>query len=83
MKLYYSPGACSMASHIVLREVGQPFEIERVDTANKTTETGADFWAVNPKGKVPVLAVEGEVLTEGPSILQFVADRAATFCRDH
>lgn len=76
MKLYYSPGACSMASHIVLREVGQPFEIERVDTHAKTTETGVDFWAINAKGKVPALAVEGEVLTEGPSILQFVADRA-------
>lgn len=76
MKLYYSPGACSMASHIVLREVGQEFELERVDTANKSTEKGADFWAVNPKGKVPALAFEGEILTEGPSILQFVADRA-------
>lgn len=76
MKLYYSPGACSMASHIVLREVGQPFEIEKVDTAAKTTETGADFWAINPKGKVPVLTFDSEVLTEGPSILQFVADRA-------
>lgn len=76
MKLFYSPGACSMASHIVLHEVGQPFEIERVDTNAKKTESGGDFRAINPKGKVPVLAVEGEVLTEGPSILQFVADRA-------
>lgn len=76
MKLFYSPGACSMASHIVLHEVGQPFEIERVDTHAKKTESGADYWAINPKGKVPVLQVEGEVLTEGPSILQFVADRA-------
>lgn len=77
MKLYYSPGACSMASHIVLYELGQPFEIEKVDGATKRTETGADFWAINPKGKVPALAFEGEVLTEGPSILQFVADRTA------
>lgn len=76
MKLYYSPGACSMASHIVLREIGQPFEIERVDGAAKTTETGQDFWAINAKGKVPVLEIEGDRLTEGPSILQFVADRA-------
>lgn len=74
MKLYYSPGACSMASHIVLREIGKPFAIERVDGATKTTETGADFWAVNPKGKVPALQVEGEVLTEGPAILQYIAD---------
>lgn len=76
MKLYYSPGACSMASHIVLQEIGQPFEIERVDGATKTTEKGTDFWAVNPKGKVPVLETEGERLTEGPAILQYVADRA-------
>lgn len=74
MKLYYSPGACSMATHIVLREIGKPFAIERVDGATKTTETGADFWAINPKGKVPVLQAEGETLTEGPAILQYVAD---------
>lgn len=76
MKLYYSPGACSMASHIVLHEIGEPFETERVDTAEKKTETGADYRAINVKGKVPALAVGGEVLTEGPAILQFVADRA-------
>lgn len=75
MKLFYSPGACSMASHIVLREIGQPFEIERVDTKTKKTETGADYKAVNAKGQVPALQVEGEVLTEGPAILQFVADK--------
>ena len=76
MKLYYSPGACSMASHIVLTEIGQPFEVERVDKATKKTATGADFLALNPKGKVPVLDHQGEVLTEGPAILQFVADAA-------
>lgn len=76
MKLYYSPGACSMASHIVLTEIGQPFEAERVDNAAKKTAFGVDFLAVNPKGKVPVLAHQGEVLTEGPAILQFVADAA-------
>ncbi len=76
MKLYYSPGVCSMASHIVLRELGAAFDIERVDLSAKTTETGADFRAINPKGKVPVLVVEGEVLTEGPAILQYLADAA-------
>lgn len=76
MKLYYSPGACSMASHIVLTEIGRPFETERVDTRSKKTADGTDFLSVNPKGKVPALALDGEVLTEGPAILQFVADAA-------
>lgn len=77
MKLFYSPGACSMASHIVLNEIGQPFDIEKVDTTAKKTETGADYRTINPKGKVPALVMGAEVLTEGPSILQFIADRAA------
>lgn len=69
------PGACSLASHIALKEVGIAFDIEKVDTQNRKTETGADFAAVNPKNKVPVLALdEGEVLTEGPAILQHIAD---------
>lgn len=76
MKLYYSPGACSMASHIVLTEIGRPFEAERIDNAAKRTASGADFFAINSKGKVPVLEHSGEVLTEGPAILQFVADAA-------
>lgn len=77
MKLYYSPGACSLASHIVLCETGTPHSIEKVDLRAKKTESGADFWAVNVKGSVPALELApGEVLTEGPAILQYVADRA-------
>ncbi len=78
MKLYYSPGACSLGPHIVLREVGLPFEIERVDIATKQTETGRDLRDVNPRGTVPVLEVDGAgTFTEGPAIVQFIADRAA------
>lgn len=76
MKLYYSPGACSMTSHIVLTEIGRPFEADRIDNAAKRTASGSDFLAINPKGKVPVLEHEGDILTEGPAILQFVADAA-------
>lgn len=75
MKLYYSPGACSMASHVILREIGKPFEIEKVDGKTKTTERGTDFWTVNAKGAVPALEIaDGEVLTEGAAILQYIAD---------
>ncbi|MGB8813786.1 MAG: glutathione transferase GstA [Paracoccaceae bacterium] len=76
MKLYYSPGACSLASHIVLQELGTPHSLEKVDLRAKTTETGADFTAVNPKGAVPALQTAEGVLTEGAAILQFLADRA-------
>ena len=76
MKLYYKPGACSLASHIVLREVGDDFELERVDTDTQKTETGADFKQINPKGYVPVLRLgNGQVLTEGVAILQYIADQ--------
>lgn len=75
MKLYYSPGACSLASHITLAETGKPFEIERVDLRAKTTATGADFAAISARGAVPVLQLDsGEVLTEGVAIMQYVAD---------
>lgn len=77
MKAYIKPGACSMASHIVLAELGGDYAVEIVDTANGATASGANYREINPKGKVPALEVEGEVLTEGPAILQFPGDRAA------
>lgn len=76
MKLYYSPGACSLSPHIVLRELGFQFDLERVDTSRKTTANGADFRKINPKGYVPALTLDdGEVLTEGAAIVQYLADR--------
>ena len=76
MKLYLSPGACSLSPHIVLREAGIPFDFETVDLASKRTKSGADFKAINPKGYVPVLELEGgQVLTEGPAIVQYLADQ--------
>lgn len=77
MKLYYAPGACSLASHIALQEAGLPFQIEKTDLRAKTTETGADFTKVNPRGAVPALALaSGDVLTEGVAIMQYVSDNA-------
>ena len=76
MKLYYSPGACSLSPHIVAREAGLDLELVKVDAKTKTIEIHGDFWAVNPKGYVPALEIaEGEVLTEGPAIVQYLADR--------
>lgn len=77
MKLYYSPGACSLSPHIVLCEAGLAHELIKVDLKTKKTEFGDDFTAINPKGYVPTLALDdGEVLTEGPAIVQYLADRA-------
>lgn len=78
MKLYYSPGACSLASHITLNEAGVDFTAEKVDLRAKRTESGADFAAITPRGAVPVLDLgNGEVLTEGVAIMQHVMDSAA------
>ncbi len=76
MKLYFSPGACSLSPHIVLREAGLPFQLEKVDLKAHKTAGGADFYAVNPKGYVPALQLDdGQVLTEGAAIVQYIADR--------
>ena len=77
MKLYYSPGACSLSPHIVANEAGIPLELVKVDVTTKTIAREGDFWDVNPKGYVPALELAGgEVLTEGPAIVQYLADRA-------
>ena len=75
MKLYYLPGACSLASHIMLHEVGAQFDIESVDTKEGRTETGRAYREVSPNGYVPALEIEtGEYLTEGVAVLQHIAD---------
>lgn len=77
MKLYFSPFACSLASHIALREAGQTFELEKTDLRSKKTASGADFTAINPKGYVPALQLaDGVVITEGAAVLQYIADLA-------
>jgi glutathione S-transferase len=76
MKLYYSPGACSLSPHIVASEAGIPVELEKVDLASHKTESGQDFTTINPKGYVPALRLDdGSVLTEGPAIVQYLADQ--------
>jgi glutathione S-transferase len=77
MKLYYTPGACSLADHIALHEAGLAATFEKVDLKSKTTETGADFLAINPKGYVPVLVLDsGETVTENIAILSWIAAQA-------
>jgi glutathione S-transferase len=95
MKLYYSPGACSLAPHIALREVERTFDLERVDLRSHRTASGGDFYTINPKGYVPALELDGPgsmVLTENAAILQYIADLAperrlvppsGTFARYH
>jgi glutathione S-transferase len=76
MKLFFSPGACSLSPHIVAQEAGIPLTLVKVDTASKKLADGGDYWAVNPKGYVPALELDnGELLTEGPAIVQYLADR--------
>jgi glutathione S-transferase len=77
MKLYFKPGACSLSPHIALREAGLPFELVTVDQKAGKTSLGEDFKAINPKGYTPVLGLDdGRFLTEGPAIVQFIADLA-------
>lgn len=79
MKLFYSPGACSLADHIALHEAGLSFEHERVDLKTKRTEHGADYAAINPKGYVPALQLDsGDVVTENVALLDWIADQSAT-----
>jgi glutathione S-transferase len=95
MKLYYSPGACSLAPHIALREAERSFELERVDLRSHRTASGVDYFTINPKGYVPALQLDGPgsmVLTENAAILQYIGDLApehklvpanGTFARYH
>ena len=76
MKLYFAPGACSLSPHIVLEEAGIAAETEQVNNQEKKTKSGKDYWTINPKGQVPALQLDsGEMLTEGPVIVQYLADQ--------
>jgi glutathione S-transferase len=76
MKLYYSPGACSLSPHIVAREAGLALDLEKVDLGAKKTASGEDFRAINPKGYVPAIRLDdGTLLTEGPAIVQYLVDQ--------
>ncbi|HCB41771.1 MAG TPA: glutathione transferase GstA [Pseudomonas sp.] len=77
MKLYFKPGACSLATHIVLRELDTHFTLEAVDTQAQRTASGQDYTTINPKGYVPALDTGTAVLTEGPAILQYLAESSA------
>jgi glutathione S-transferase len=75
MKLFYSPGACSLSPNIVAHEAGIELRLQKVDTKTKTVASPGDFWAINPKGYVPALELDdGQILTEGPTIVQYLAD---------
>ncbi|MBV8635754.1 MAG: glutathione S-transferase N-terminal domain-containing protein, partial [Burkholderiaceae bacterium] len=77
MRLYFSPGACSLAPHIVLRELGGHFDLDLVDLKAKKTAEDKDYLEINPKGYVPALQLDDQqVLTEVPAIMQYLADRA-------
>lgn len=76
MKLYYSPGACSLAPHIVAREAGIPVDLVKVDLATHRTETGADYFAINARGYVPALEIDGALHTEVVALVQYLAEQA-------
>jgi glutathione S-transferase len=77
MKLYYSPGACSLSPHIALREAGLPFDLVMASTKTHKLADGTDYYTINPKGYVPLLELDdGQRLSEGPAIVQYIGDKA-------